>query len=61
MPAVSLPALGPWSGSLFAVVAVSALPLLVTVVMAQREAAHEAQQPSPHPEEQEVQPGEPRA
>lgn len=37
MSPAPLPALGPWSGSLFAVAAVSALPLLVTLLMAQRE------------------------
>lgn len=37
MPVDPSSALGPWSGSLFAVAAVSALPLLVTLVMAQRE------------------------
>lgn len=37
MSAASLSALGPWSGSLFAVAAVSALPLLVTLIMARRE------------------------
>lgn len=37
MPVDPSSALGPWSGSLFAVAAVSALPLLVTLVMARRE------------------------